>query len=117
MAEKVVAIYARQDLSNKDSIRIEEQLKYCYEEVHENNENNNLIQYMIYEDRHWGMCQKLVGYEAMLKDLSKKAYDEVYYYGTKTILGNKYEHFNDLFKFQKQRVKMFNADTCGITLI
>ena len=34
-----------------------------------------------------------------------------------TILGNKYEHFNDLFKFQKQRVKMFNADTCGITLI
>lgn len=117
MAEKIVAIYARQDLSEKNSIRIEEQLKYCYEEVQENNDDDDLIQYIIYEDRHWGVCNKLVGYETMLKDLNKKAFVELYYYGRKTLLGNKYEHFNDLYKFQKQRVKLYNADICGITLI
>lgn len=88
-----------------------------YEEVQENNDDDDLIQYIIYEDRHWGVCNKLVGYETMLKDLNKKAFVELYYYGRKTLLGNKYEHFNDLYKFQKQRVKLYNADICGITLI
>ena len=106
----VVCIYARQDISKKNSIKIEDQIKLCKQRIDEINSEKEVLGYITYEDRHYGDCGRLLGFESMLKDAKSNVFKAIYYCGKRILIGERMERIGFMQDIINQGIMLYDAD-------
>ena len=82
-----IGIYAREDIKAKTDETILKQIEECKEDAYKMYKTEDL-KFVVYEDQHYGVCEKLMGIDALKRDVADNKIDVLFTYSMGTLLAS-----------------------------
>lgn len=107
----VIGIYAREDIKAKTDEHICKQIEDCKEDAYKMYKTEDL-KFVVYEDRHHGVCKSLMGLDALKRDVDDNKIDVLFTYTMGTLLASGIDMISFLSVLKQKGINVYYSLLC-----